>query len=151
MFLDSVPVPATNIHRIPVNLEPHPAAIAYEEEIKKFFDQAPQQFDLVLLGLGEDGHTASLFPGTPVLNEKKAGVRPVYVEQQHMYRVTLTAPLFNQAANVAFLVSGPTKRAILKKVIEGQYNPTLLPAQLIKPVSDKLFWFTDADAAALVL
>jgi len=114
------------------------------------FDVAPPRFDLVLLGLGEDGHTASLLPGTEVLDEWCRWVCEVYVAEQDLYRVTATALLINQAALVAFLVAGKGKAAILRKALEGSHDPKRLPARMIKPGEGRLLWLADRDAAGLL-
>jgi len=106
------------------------------------------RFDLVFLGLGENGHTASLFPGTPVLDERERWVAEVYVAEQEMYRVTLTAGVINGAAAVAFLVTGGSKAQVLKEVLQGPADPARLPAQLIQPRQGELIWLLDEEAAA---
>jgi 6-phosphogluconolactonase len=150
ILLDKIKLPAENIHVIPVNRHPAEAADAYEKELAVFFNGQPMRFDLILLGLGENGHTASLFPGTNVLQEQAAGVRAVYVEGQQMFRITLTAPLINAAANIVFLVSGESKSQILKNVLSSDDKMMHYPAQLIKPAHGKLFWLVDEAAARLI-
>jgi 6-phosphogluconolactonase len=156
-FLTLVPVPEGNIHRIKAELEPHQAAQLYEDEIQLFFSsfadeqyQKKASFDLVLLGLGEDGHTASLFPGTSVINEEVRWVQAVYVDSVGMWRITLTPPLINRANRVLFLVAGSSKSWSLQRVIYGAYQPDRFPAQLIKPDPGKILWLVDEAAAALV-
>lgn len=143
-------IPLSNIHRIPVDLAPDRAALAYEKLIKDFFGEDAPRFDLILLGLGDNGHTASLFPGTTVLNEKSRGIRKVFVEEQNEFRITMTAPLINMAFNILFLVTGENKAGILNTIFNGPYLPAKYPAQLVKPQSDKLYWFADSKAAALL-
>jgi 6-phosphogluconolactonase len=150
-LLDKVAIPPANIHIIPVDLTPAEAAHKYEKEIKDFFGDEPLQFDLVLLGLGENGHTASLFPGNKLLNEKAEGVREVYVEEEKMSRVTMTAPLINQAHHILFLVSGRNKAEILEHIMWSPYQPEKYPAQLIKPEHGNLRWFADNAAAVPIL
>ena len=104
--------------------------------------------DLVLLGLGDNGHTASLFPGTPVLKEKERWADEVYVAEQDLYRVTMTAPLLNEAAKVAFLVAGGGKAGVLREVLHGPREVERLPAQLISPRDGELLWLIDLAAAA---
>ena len=147
-LLDKVDIPTSNIFPIPVDQEPEIAAIVYENSIKDFFGNQPPRFDLILLGLGENGHTASLFPGTDVLSEHAHLVKEVYVAEQKMYRITMTADLINQALNIIFLVEGEGKADILKTVLAGCYEPERLPAQLINPVAGKLVWVVDNKAAA---
>jgi len=150
-WLNKVDVPPSNIHIIPVNLKPAEAAKQYEKKINDFFGNSPKQFDIVLLGLGENGHTASLFPGTNVLNEQAEGIREVYVEEEKMFRITMTAPLINKAHHILFLVSGKKKAKILENIMQGPYQPEKYPAQLINPVEADLRWFADSAAATSVL
>ena len=100
----------------------------YEAKLREFFGGQPPRLDLVLLGLGHDGHTASLFPGTAVLKESERWAAAIYVAEQDLYRVTLTAPLINQAAVVAFLVTGSAKAGVLREVLHGPQDPARLPA-----------------------
>jgi 6-phosphogluconolactonase len=146
-WLDRVPIPGSQIH--PMDCAPDPAAAArqYEAQLREFFAGQPPILDLVLLGLGHDGHTASLFPGTAVLKEGERWAAAVYVAEQDLYRVTLTAPLINQAAVVAFLVAGGAKAGILREVLHGPRAPARLPAQLIQPHNGELLWLTDLAAA----
>ena len=150
ILLDHVNVPSTNIHRMPVNLSPDEAAITYEKELNVFFKGKEQRFDLSLLGLGENAHTASLFPSTDVIHEKKIGVRTVYVKEDDMHRVTMTAPLINLSRKILFLVTGVKKAATLRNVLKAPYDPDQYPAQLIKPVDGTLEWFTASNAALLL-
>lgn len=148
LLLDKINVPAKNIFRIPTNLSPAEAADQYEESIKQLFGDEPPRFDLILLGMGDNGHTASLFPHTSVLHEEARMVKEVYIEEVSMYRVTMTAPLINLAHYIVFLVTGANKAAMLKTVLQGAYKPELYPAQLIDPVDGTLLWMVD-EAAAL--
>jgi len=148
LFLDHVPIAPDHLHPIICDQEPYRAASAYEAEIKAFFGPAPPAFDLILLGLGENAHTASLFPHSEILREQKRWVLAIYVAEQQMYRVSLTAPLINQAHTVVFLVSGSEKADALQRVIEAEVNPDELPAQLIKPQNGQLIWLVDRAAAA---
>jgi len=150
LLLDKVGIPPLNIFPIPVNLSPEEAATQYEQTIKSFFGNETPAFDLILLGLGENAHTASLFPGTDVLNERKHWVKEVYVDEQKMFRVTMTVPLINLANNIAFLLTGKSKAEVLKTVLTAPYQPEKYPAQLIKPINGKLFWLADKDASALI-
>jgi len=145
-FLEHVPVPETQIHPVVCSPSAAAAAAGYEELLRGFFGHGPPRCDLVLLGLGEDGHTASLFPGSPVLEERERWVRDV--PGQDFDRVTLTAPFINRAAAVVFLVAGAAKARVVREVIEGVYQPHRLPAQLIHPVRGALRWLLDRDAAA---
>jgi 6-phosphogluconolactonase len=149
-LLDHVPVPAANIHPIPYRCSPRESAVEYEDILRAFFNAGPPRFDLVYLGLGEDGHTASLFPGTSALSERDRWVTEVYVAEQDLYRITLTLPLFNQAALVAFIAAGGGKALILRKVLEGTSEPRRIPAQLIRPVNGKLLWLVERKTARLL-
>jgi 6-phosphogluconolactonase len=146
-LLDHVPIPPENIHPIHCETSPQQAALSYEQELRDFFGSQPPIFDLVLLGLGENGHTASLFPNTPVLKEQQRWVVEVYVAELEMYRVTLTAPLINQARQVVFLVCGSEKASVLQDVLEGAYQPNDLPAQLIRPNGAHPIWLVDKAAS----
>ena len=147
ILLDQVPVPANQIHPIQGDLSPALAATQYETELRDFFGDQPPVLDLVLLGLGANAHTASLFPHTSVLDEKKHWVKEVYVAEQSMYRDTLTALLINQASEVIFLVSGADKATALQSVLEGAYHPHELPAQLIRPNDAHPIWLVDKAAS----
>ena len=150
ILFDKIEIPKFNIHFIPVNLSPEEAASNYEKNIKDFFGKEAVQFDLVLLGLGENGHTASLFSGTKVIDEQAAGVRAIYVKEEKMFRITMTAPLINRARAILFLVAGENKSEILKKVLTAPYQPALIPAQLIKPTDGELMWFVDGAVSSLI-
>lgn len=132
ILLDKMPIPKKNIFVIPVEESSVNAAIYYEATIKIFFKTDKPVFDLILLGMGANGHTASLFPHTTILHEEKALVKEVYVEEIKMNRVSITAPLINNAKQILFLVAGKDKSATLKKVLEGDFEPQNYPAQLIK-------------------
>jgi len=149
-FLDLVPIDETQIHPIPYESSPHESALSYERTLRSFFGVDAPRFDLVLLGLGENGHTASLFPGSAVLFEPYRWVCEVYVAEQDLHRVTTTALLINQAALVAFMVAGKGKSAILQRVLEGPTDPNEFPAQLIKPAQGRLLWLADHDASRLL-
>lgn len=149
-LLSKVPLPAGNIHRIGGEKEPQGAAQDYDEEMRQFFGgtQVPV-FDLVILGAGEDGHTASLFPGSTSLNEHVRLAAPVFMDLPNIDRVTLTLPVLNHAAHILFLVSGEKKGDILRELLEGEHRDTY-PAGLVQPVKGSLEWLVDKDAAALL-
>jgi len=147
VLLDQVPIPPGNIHPIPCSLDPHQAAVEYEQELRDFFSTQNPSFHLVLLGLGKNGHIASLFPHTPVLGEQDRWVAEVYVKSLDMHRVTFTAPFINQAGQVVFLVSGLDKARVLERVLEGPYQPRKLPAQLIRPHGTQPIWLVDKPAS----
>jgi 6-phosphogluconolactonase len=143
-----VPVPKENIHRIEAELEPEVAAAKYERTIRDFFRLSGAElarFDLILIGLGDDGHTASLFPGSEALNETTRLVVATYVEKLKSYRITLTLPVLNHAANIFFLVAGESKAAVLRDVLQRSKD---LPAQRIAPQNGRLVWFLDEAAAS---
>jgi 6-phosphogluconolactonase len=153
-LLDHVPIPLSNIHRIPCEQEPRQAATAYEQTLHVFFDggavgrRAPlPRFDLILLGMGEDGHTASLFPGAAALEERTRWVVAYNVIKLGAWRVTLTPIVINAAAHVMFLVSGANKAERLRQVLTSPYRPDELPAQIIRPTHGRLVWLVDAAAA----
>lgn len=134
----------------PVNtsVSPEEAASRYTIDINQYFAGFDARFDLVLLGLGDNSHTASLFPHTPVLHDKIAEVKEVYLEDQQVYRITMTAPLINQAHHIAYLVFGQGKAEAVHHVIEDNMDIENYPAQLIKPVDGDLQWFMDKAAAS---
>lgn len=146
-LLNHVPIPAANIHPIQSSLSPQSAAEQYEQELREFFSTQNPNFHLVLLGLGTNGHTASLFPHTPVLSEQQRWVSAVHIRERNMDRVTFTAPFINQASQVVFLVSGLDKARVLEKVLEGPYQPRKLPAQLIRPNDSQPIWLVDKAAS----
>lgn len=151
-LLDYVPLPAQNIYRIRGEEEPAKAATEYEQILRRFFGEASgARFDLVWLGMGDDGHTASLFPGTEVVDEQERWVKENYVQAaKQRWRITLTPPAINAASNIAFLVSGASKAERLRQVLMGEYQPHLLPSQLVKPLNGHLVWLVDSAAAALL-
>lgn len=145
-LFDALSIPQNQIFPVDTSVSPQEAAEKYTEVIKNFFG-AGIRFDLVLLGLGDNSHTASLFPYTPVLHDTSPAVKEVYLEDQKVYRITINAPIINNASHIAFLVYGQGKAEALHHVIEDERNVDVFPAQLIKPVNGKLQWFLD-DAAA---
>ena len=150
-LLSKVPIPRENIFRIPAEDEDHErAAAAYSEALRKFFDEERPRFDLVFLGMGADGHTASLFPGTTALHVNDRIAAANYVEKFQSWRITLTAGAINSARNIIFLVAGADKTPALKEVIEGPRNPELYPSQLIEPSQGALLWMVDEAAAKLL-
>jgi len=148
IFLNHVPVPSGQIYPIRCDTSAADAATAYEAILKTHFLNQPVRFDLILLGLGENGHTASLFPHTSALIAKESLVSAVKVAQEGFERVTLTAKVINNALKVVFLVSGSSKASVLSSVIRGPDDPFQLPAQLIQPVAGELLWLVDRDAAS---
>lgn len=151
-LLDPLHLPPANIHRIlSEEAPPERAARLYEEEIRRFFELRPgrlPRFDLIFLGLGEDAHTASLFPHTPALEEKQRLVVANPVSSLSTSRITFTEPVINHARAVVFLVGGSAKAEALKNVLEGERRPKHWPAQLIQPTEGKLFFVVDREAAS---
>jgi 6-phosphogluconolactonase len=151
-LLDHVPVPSANVHRVRTEISPPSAAAsAYEDEIRQVFGEptSAPQFDLIYLGLGVNGHTASLFPHSPALHESSHLVVADFVTEVNAWRISMTLPLLNQGRVVAFLAEGAQKAQVLHEVLLGPRDPERLPAQLISP-QGKLLWMVDAAAAALV-
>lgn len=148
-MISKLPIPAENVHRMVAEAADIAAAAAeYEARVRNFFgvegDGQPS-FDLILLGMGDDGHTASLFPGTAALNEQARAVVSNYVEKLSTYRMTLTAPAINNARNVVFMAAGAGKRQPLREVLAGEWNPSVYPSQLIRPAG-RLIWLVDEAA-----
>lgn len=150
LLLNHIPIPSNNIHPIPVDFEPKEAAKEYEKTLKEFFGNSEPCFDLIFLGLGEDGHTASLFPGSDVIYENKRWIRDVYVPRQNMFRITMTPHLINKAHTIVFLVEGEKKSKILNAVLSESQQIDKLPAQVIHPGNGNLYWFLDKKAAELM-
>ncbi len=154
-LLSKAPIPAANIHRIRAeNPDAEKAAADYEQEIRQFFkidvEQIPH-FDCVLLGMGLDGHTASLFPGTAALEETRRLVVASWVEKFESYRITLTVPVFNNATRIIFLISGQKKANTLKSVLaHGQVSDTY-PIQRIRPNQGQCIWLIDTSAAGQLM
>ena len=151
-LLRHVPAPAANIHRVPTEISPpHAAADAYENNIwRRFGDSfSMPQFDLIFLGLGTNGHTASLFPHSPALQETSRLVLADFVAEANTWRISMSAPLLNHGRTVAFLITGEEKAQVLREVLLGPSDPERLPAQLIIPEGN-LLWLVDKATAALV-
>ena len=149
-LLSHVPVIKENIHSIRTDIEPEDAAAEYEKLLHDYFPDRDHSFDLVLLGMGSNAHTLSLFPGYPVISEKEKWVESFFLREEQMIRVTLTAPVVNAAAHIIFLVSGADKAAALQQVLSLEYDPGLYPAQVIQPGTGELSWWVD-EAAAVYL
>lgn len=150
-MLSKAPIDARNIHRIKSEeLDAQRVADAYQQDLQSFFTlelgQLPR-FDLVLLGMGPDGHTASLFPGTTALDEVERLVAATWVEKFNTFRITLTLPVLNNAANVVFLACGAEKAEVLRTVLSPDTNEARYPAQLVQPVDGRLLWLLDENAA----
>jgi 6-phosphogluconolactonase len=150
-LLSKVPLPAGNIHRMEGELDPEVAAARYESTIRNTFRLEGAEtptFDLVLLGMGDDGHTASLFPHTEAINELSHIVVANHVPQKDTWRITLTWPVINQGRQVAFLIEGAAKAQVLHDVLFGPYQPDTFPSQIIRPASGQLTFLLDLAAAS---
>lgn len=149
-LFSKIVIPSGNIHRMAGEMsDPIQAARAYENELKAFFKLSHSfpKFDLILLGTGEDGHTASLFPGSEAVREKDHWVVSTFVEKLQSKRITLTFPVLNNAAHVLTLVSGNSKAEILKAILTAE-GPGRYPVQMVKPEWGELIWLFDAEAAS---
>jgi 6-phosphogluconolactonase len=146
-LLNLIPIPIRNIHPIPTDRsDPAKAAEAYETELRNYFPENGSSFDLVLLGMGKEGHTASLFPHSPALDEKHRWVMSVDVPAIPHQRITLTYPILNHASAVYFLVSGSDKRGALREVLGQGSDLRTFPAKGVNPVRGKLEWWVDSAA-----
>lgn len=146
-FIAHVPVPPSNVHRMRGELPPDRAAAAYREELRALFGQGLPRFDVVHLGLGDDGHTASLFPFDSVLDERERTVCATRQPGTGEARITLTLPVINAAARVDFLVLGADKAAIVTTVLHGEREPARVPAQGVVPAGGTVVWTLDSASA----
>jgi 6-phosphogluconolactonase len=147
-LLSKISIPGENVHRIKGEEDPDKAARNYEEEVRRFFGMSGlPMFDLVILGMGEDGHTASLFPGSNLLNERIRLAAPVYLEKPNWNRITLTLPVLNNATQILFLVAGHSKADVVYEVLGNGRKKERYPAGLIRPVHGSLTWLIDQEAA----
>ena len=155
-LLDHVPLPEGNVHRIHGEDDPARAAASYEATLRDVLrtpagpplPEAGRNIDLALLGLGDNGHTASIFPGSAAADEHVRWVMAEYVHAVSMWRITLTAPVLNASAGILFLVSGGTKASMVDRILEGPRQPRELPAQLIAPSRGHTQWLVDRAASA---
>jgi 6-phosphogluconolactonase len=127
---------------------PREAAAAYEAQLRTFFGNDPPRLDVILLGMGDNGHTASLFPGLSAVHENRRWVVAEDVPEVGMWRITLTPVVLNLGREVVFLVAGGAKASMLKQVLEGPYDPESRPAQIVRPTPGEVIWLVDAAAAA---
>lgn len=150
LFLSKVPVKEGNIHRIRGEFPPEQEALRYEEEIRACFGSPGiPVFDLIILGMGQDGHTASLFPGSGPLKETGRLAVPVHLQRPETpERITLTLPVLNNAAHVLFLVSGPSKAGVIRDILEDKDKRDHYPAGLVNPAQGDLTWLIDREAAS---
>ncbi len=146
-LLEYVPIPESQIHRMRGEIEPAEASKEYGRMLKATFGDGPG-YDLLFLGMGDDGHTLSLFPGTEALHEDHHRVRANFVPKLDTWRITITAPFANSARKVAFLVAGQHKATVLNRVLSGPRDVETLPSQLIAPASGDLLWLVDFAASA---
>ena len=151
-LLDRVPIPADQIFRMEGERPAQEAAVRYEKVLQRAFSlknkEGVPRFDLILLGMGSDGHTASLFPETSVLKETEQWVAAPRVEKFHAHRITLTPPVFNAAKRVLFVVGGSDKDKAAEAVLEGPFQPNRYPAQIVNPVQGDVVWLLDREAAS---
>ncbi len=148
-LFDPLKIANDHVFAINTSLSPEDSAKAYEKSIRDHF-KGSCKFDLILLGLGDNSHTASLFPHTPVLHETTALMAGLYIEEVKMDRITFTAPLINQAHSIAFLVYGAGKAEAVRHILKDPTNIDEYPAQLIKPDDGELLWFLDEEAASKI-
>jgi 6-phosphogluconolactonase len=150
-LLNKVPIPEKNVHRVHAELDAEAAAAEYEQQLVNFFHLRNHEwprFDLIFLGIGEDGHTASLFPGSKAVSEGSRRVVANWVEKFKTFRITLTFPVLNHAAEVVFLVSGAAKAKILSEIL--QPGTQKYPAQSVQPDNGRLLWLVDQEAGSLL-
>ena len=147
-LLSKVQIPAAQVHRMRGELPPEQAAEEYARELREVFEDEPPRLDVILLGMGDNGHTASLFPGLTAVHEQQRWVVAEYVDEVGMWRITLTPLVLNLGRDVVFLVAGSGKASMLRQVLEGPFNPDERPAQIVRPSDGEVIWLVDAAAAA---
>ena len=149
--LNYVSIPDDQVHIMKTDLpDPNESALQYESILQKYFGKKDNSFDLLLLGMGDDGHTLSLFPGTEVVHETRKWCTSFFLEQQDMFRITLTKSIANRSACVLFLTTGKGKANALQHVLNGPTNINLYPAQTIQPENGETHWIIDTAAASLL-
>jgi len=150
-FINNIPIPDENVHPMPVESLPEVGSVAYQDVLIDFFNLEQRglpRFDLIILGIGKDGHTASLFPGQSALDEKERLVVTVKGGNPEVSRLTMTLPVLNNAREILILVSGEQKAETLKTVLES--NQAMLPVQKVRPISGILKWLIDLEAASMI-
>jgi 6-phosphogluconolactonase len=148
-LLSAVPIPGENIHPMRTGEGPEHGAREYEEDLRAFFGRSrPPMFDLILLGMGDDGHTASLFPGSDSLHERSRLVVPVYLGEPRKDRITLTLSVLNQARHILFLVAGHSKAEMVRAILEKEGDRERFPAGRVHPVNGQVTWLIDEEAAS---
>jgi 6-phosphogluconolactonase len=146
-LISHINIPRKNVHRIEGEKKPELAAAEYERQLQQIIFDRDLQFDIIILGLGEDGHTASIFPGTEVVEEKRALASAVFVPHLGKWRVTLTFRSINNAREILFLVSGKKKARVVQQVLQAADPPEKLPATMVHPFDGTIRWMLDQDAA----
>lgn len=147
-LLNQVVIPEDQIHIMRTDFaDPGESALHYEAILHRYFDKSSHSFDLLLLGMGDDGHTLSLFPGTEIVHETQRWCAAFYLQQQDMFRITLSKTIANKSACVLFLTTGKAKAKALEQVLHGTANIDLYPAQTIQPEAGELYWIVDSAAA----
>jgi len=149
-LFEPLKIKKSNIFSIDTKLKPKEAALKYLKDIEFFFDKEALKFDFILLGIGNDSHTASIFPYTPIIQDSVPSIKDVYIKEQQVFRISMNAPLMNQARHIAFLVYGESKAVAVNHVLEDKINTEIYPAQLIKPINGEIHWFLDRQAASLL-
>ena len=153
LLIDRVPIRAANVFRMRGEMDPEEAAERYEALLRDRFAAVgggSPDLDFILLGLGEDGHTASLFPGTAAVRETTRWVVGHYVDDRKGWRITLTPPAINAARLVVFIAAGPGKAAVVRDILQGPFQPDRLPAQAVRPAEGRPIWLLDRQAAKLL-
>jgi 6-phosphogluconolactonase len=149
-LIERVPIPTENVHRIQGELSAEQAALEYANELRSMYKGRIPMFDCVLLGVGEDGHTASLFPGTDAVSEDEKGAVALFVPRLKAWRVTLTFPVINNAREIIFLAEGEKKASIVRKVIESATPSMDFPATMVRPHDGGLRWMLDSEASSFI-
>jgi 6-phosphogluconolactonase len=151
-FINEVGIPDEQVHIIPTEKSsPTESAEQYEKVLKEYFKDQDTTFDLFLLGMSEDGSILSLQPGNSEITERGSWVIPLFNTDEQLWRITLTTPVVNSSAVIAFLITGKRKEDVVQQVLNGKYDPERYPAQLIQPINKPLLWFLDESSAAKII